>query len=134
MFKLIKILNSGANVPEPIKAEKIEIEEYGVGTPVVIEGGKIAPAGTTTPPTHITLAKAKEGSTAAIIAEITSDMIFETYINADPASVKAGSKLTLGLNSSSHPVCVTATTQSGVATVVSTLGAKRSGDKITVKF
>ena len=134
MFKLIKILNSGANVPEPIKAEKIELEEYAIGTPVIISGGKIAPAGATTTPTHITLGKAKQGENRAAVAIITPDMIFETYINADPASLKAGEKVTLGLNSDSHPVCVTATTTSGVATVVDTLGAKKSGDKIIVKF
>ena len=134
MFKLIKILNSGANVPEPIKAEKIELEEYAIGTPIIISGGKIAPAGATTVPTHITIGKAIKGENHATVAMISPDMIFETYINQDPASLKVGEKVTLGLNSSSHPVCVTATTASGVATVINTLGAKRSGDKIIVKF
>lgn len=134
MFKLIKILNSGANVPEPMKAEKIELEEYAIGTPVIISGGKIAPAGATTVPTHITLGKANKGEAHATVAGISPDMIFETYINQDPTSIQAGAKVTLGLNSSSHPVCVTATTTSGVATVIDTLGAKRSGDKVIVKF
>ena len=134
MFKLIKILNSGANVPEPIKAEKIELEEYAVGTPVIISGGKIAPASATTTPTHITLGKAKQGETRIPVAIISPDMLFETYINADPTGIKAGAKVTLGLNADSHPVCVTATTASGVATVVGTLGAKKQGDKIIVKF
>ena len=134
MFKLIKILNSGANVPEPIKLAKIELEEYPDGTPLTVSDGKITPFGATETPTHITLGNASAGNNFAYCAAISGDMIFETEISADPTAVTAGTKVTLGLNASSLPVSVTATAASGVATVIDTLGAKKAGDKVLVKF
>ena len=134
MFKLIKIQNAGRNVPEIEKLQKLSSSTIKAGEALFIEDGFAKACPVTTVPTHIAFADAAYGTNDVICYPISGDMLFETTINASPSGVYVGSKVTLGKDSGSSSVCVTATTTSGVATVVDLMKATAVGDKITVKF
>lgn len=124
MFNLTKILNGRTNVPEP--------EFYVAGGTVtdgmalVLAGGKVTACGATVKPTHIAMANKASGEKVPCYA-VSAEMMFEVACTAVPAA--EGDKVTLA-----DGVKVTATTQSGVATVVSKNGATKAGDKVIVKF
>lgn len=134
MFKLIKIQNSGVNVPEPQNLEKNESLTVKSGDALVIENGVAVPCSPTAAPTHIALASAKSGDTKLVAYAINENMLFETTVNADPTALTVGQKVTLGKDADDSASCVTATVSSGVATIVDLMGATNPGDKITVKF
>lgn len=133
MFKLIKILNSGANTPEPVilpKAESAIVQ----GELLVLSGGKLTKAGASTRPTHIALSAAKAADAEAVCAEICVDMIFECPVAAGtPSTLAAGTKVCIEI-ADGTTVGVNTTTASGVATVYNTMSAAAIGDKILVKF
>lgn len=130
MFRLIKILNSGVNVPETVKLKKSATLDVKMGSAIVIVDGIVTLATPNAKPTHIALSDAGNGTTSIPCYPVFENMLFETTVNADPSALQVGSKVTISANSE----CVTSTTSSGVATVVELLGAKAAGDRITVKF
>lgn len=133
MFKLIKILNSGANTPEPIILAKADAT-VAQGELLVQSGGKLTKASATTAPTHIALARAEAADAEAVCATITPDMIFECPVMAGtPSALVVGTKVCLEITGDTT-VGVNTTTASGVATVYNTLSASALGDKILVKF
>lgn len=134
MFKLIKIQNSGVNVPEPQYLEKNESFKIKAGDALVIENGLAAACPVTVAPTYIAMASSKDGDAKIAAFAVNENMLFETTVNADPTSLTVGQKVTLGKDSDNATTQVTATTTSGVATVVDLMSAAKSGDKITVKF
>lgn len=125
MFIVKKILGARINVPEP--------EKHIAGTAITqdmaltLTGGKLVAA--TGTPTHIALGAAKADEEVACYAVLPA-MHFEVPVNAAPTSLKEGDKVTIAEGS----LGVTATTQSGVATIVDLNGAKAAGDLIMVKF
>lgn len=134
MFKLVKIISSGTNVPDPIRLNTTAGVEYRTGCALVLTSGALTNAGPTTKPTHIALesAKADEKSTLLCYA-ITPGMIFEAPVAGNPGSIKPGFKVNMGTDGAfAYAVGVSQT--NGVVTVVNTSGAKRVGDKVLATF
>lgn len=134
MFKLIKILNSGTNVPEPCRLPKTQSLKIKIGMPLIITDGKLAACSATDKPTHIALANATASESYAICYEISKDMYFETVSTAVPSALILGKAYTLAADSDGFMYGITATANSGVATVVDICNAKNAGDTVTVKF
>lgn len=125
MFIVKKILGARINVPEPEK--HIAGTAITQGMALTLTGGKLVAA--TGTPTHIALGAAKADEEVACYAVLPA-MHFEVPVTAAPTSLKEGDKVTIAEGS----LGVTATTQSGVATIVDLNGAKALGDLIMVKF
>ena len=125
MFNVKKILGARINVPEPEK--HIAGTAITQGMALTLTGGKLVAA--TGTPTHIALGAAKADEEVACYAVLPA-MHFEVPVTAAPTSLKEGDKVTIAEGS----LGVTATTQSGIATIVDLNGAKAAGDLIMVKF
>lgn len=125
MFDVKKILGARTNVPEPEK--HIAGTAITQGMALTLTGGKLVAA--TGTPTHIAIGAAKADEEVACYAVLPA-MHFEVPVTAAPTSLKEGDKVTIAEGS----LGVTATTQSGVATIVDLNGAKAAGDLIMVKF
>ena len=134
MFKLIKILNSGRNVPEPEKLNKFSNISVKAGEALILDDGEVAPCPSSVTPSYIAFADADESAETVVCYPVSKDMIFETTVNANPSALLVGYKVTIGQDDDGCSVCVTSTTTSGVATIVSLDGATQAGDKVTVKF
>ena len=133
MFKLIKIQNSGVNVPEPTTLSKGN-RAVCRGELLILSGGKVASPTTTTLPTHIALGEASADENTVTCAQICPQMLFECPVKeGTPSTLVVGSKVCLALENGSA-VGVSTTTTSGVATVYDTLGAEEPGDKILITF
>ena len=134
MFRLIKIVNSGVNVPEIFKIPKSTSLKVKVGTALTVSGGYAAMCTSTATPTHIAAENAGADKDTVFCYAVNGNMLFETTVSAKPTSLALGDKVTLGSDADSCTVNVTATTTSGVATIVDLMGAANAGDKVTVKF
>lgn len=130
MFKLIKIENGRQNVPEPDYLDVKSAEAVTIGEALVLSSGKLTKA--TGTPQFIAMGEVSANDTDRNIAvcRVESNQIFEAPITAAPTSLNVGDKVTLA----DTGLGVTATTQSGVATIVSLNGAAVAGDKILVRF
>ena len=133
MFKLIKIMNSGVNVPEPqilCKGERVIVR----GEALVLSQGKVIPCATTTLPTYVALSDAKAEDDTIACAMISPNMVFECPVTeGTPATLTSGTKICL-TQQNGQTLGVNTTTASGVATVYDTLGASNIGDKILITF
>lgn len=134
MFRLIKIVNSGVNVPEIIKLPKPASLNVKAGTALTLSGGYVAMCTSTAAPTYIAAENADSSKDSVFCYAVNGNMLFETTFSAKPTSLAIGDKVTLGSDSNSCTVNVTATTTSGVATIVDLMNAANVGDKVTVKF
>lgn len=134
MFKLIKIQNSGVNVPEPQKFYKPSALKLKAGDALIIDNGGVTSCPATTTPTHISFSVGKYNELEVLAYEINENMIFETTVSGDPSSLMVGDKVTIGKDVDNSSANVTSTTASGVATIVDLMNASKSGDKINVKF
>ena len=134
MFKLIKIINSGVNVPEPVRMPKASGVTVKRGTLLTLSQGVVNNCTATTAPRYVALADAAATDTHSVCAEISESMRFDAPVTADPASLTVGAKVTLATDTDGAAYGVTATTASGVATVVDLCAATAAGDMITVKF
>lgn len=102
---------------------------YNVGDVAVLTNGAITKASGTTKPTYVLAYKGTVASGDIVaVNPIYKDMEFETKLSATGA-LKAGDKVTISSTSDS----VTATTTSGVATIVELTGTA-SGSTVIVKF
>ena len=133
MFKLIKILNSGVNVPEPVSVKKSPDTLIKLGSALVVEDGSARYAAATEKPTHISLCEAGIGKDSLAAYEVFSNMLFEAPVFANPTGITVGSKLTLHVDDEAA-IGLTSVTAGGVATVVDCSEALLEGDEITVKF
>ena len=131
MFKLIKILNSGVNVPEgaSVYAGEVKIKS---GALYTLEGG-LSSCSEGDTPTHVALSHGTDRKGMAYVYEIYPNMLFEAEFIGDPATLKAGDGLGIYSDTDGCAVSVKPSA-SGIATVVDTAGAKVSGDRITLKF
>ena len=133
MFKLTKILNSGVNVAQPERFKASAQLNCAIGTLAVLKNGEVANAQATEKP-ELVIAQSKAGSDGTVLCErIFPDMIFECPISAQAYSLKVGDAVTLDVKDGAS-VGVTATTASGVVTVVDLNGAKNAGDTIFVRI
>lgn len=107
--------------------------EYHPGTGIVLgealsmTAGALAKCAATTRPDYIAVGPAKEGIVPAI--KVQDYMIFEVPLSADGTALKVGNKVTIGADAQT----VTATTASGVATIVAIEGTA-VGDIVKVRF
>ena len=134
MFKLIKILNSGVNVPEPCRIPKATGTAFKAGSAVMLADGAAISCTATQAPEFITMAAAASTEDSVLCYKVFPDMIFEAPITAAPSALSVGESVTLGIDGDGEASAVTATVTSGVAYIYSLDGASTAGDKVTVKF
>ena len=133
MFNLVKIENGRMNVPEPEYFNAVSGTEIQVGQALTLDGGvlKVLAAGTTKPEFislgHVSASAAKR---EIPVARVNDEQVYEVPVSAAPTALKVGDKVTL----TTDGLEVTATTTSGVATIVNLKGAAAAGDKLLVKF
>ena len=133
MFDLKKIENGRMNVPEPEYFMAKASTEIQIGQAVALTGGVLAPvtAGTTKPEfISLGYVSASAEKREVPVARVNDEQVYEVAVSASPSSLQVGSKVTL----TTDGLEVTATTASGVATIVNLKGASAEGDKVLVKF
>ena len=127
MFYLQKIVGGRINVGEPeIQVAGAEITH---GQALKLSGGKLVACTGAEAPTYIAHGAGKDGDNVAVYA-VSEGMVFEVPCSADPTALKPGDKVTIGADG----LTVTATTEGGVATIISTNNAEKADDTIVVKF
>ena len=135
MFKLVKILNSGSNVAEPIRVKAGIGRTYTPGAAGRITGVKNMPAencsGATTPD-FIFGEEAKARSGKQIKAyPVSRHMIFLTSFSETPTDILDGDHVTFSANGDS----ITADKDSGGCVEIYDMnGATREGDSVYVRF
>ena len=102
-------------------------EEAAVGEALTLTAGALTKCAADAKPDYIAVGPAKEGAVPVI--KVQDYMTFETTLAADGAALKIGNAVTL----SGDALEVTATTASGVATIVAMAGTA-VGDTVTVRF
>lgn len=127
MFYLTKIENGRMNVPEP--------EYFTAGTTAIKEGGTLALTNgklvlNTSAPTFIALADAAANAENVPVCRIEKNQVYSVPCSTSPSAFVPGGKLALA----SDGLQVAAASDSGVVTIVQTLGAKAIGDHILVRF
>ena len=126
MFSFYKMNNVGINAPAIDMLNANPEVTYKVGDALVLTNGLAAKASGTTAPTHVAAGVASDGKIAAY--KVQPNMEFKTTFSADASAVSVGNKVTIGADSET----VTATTASGVATIVEKLGTGASGTEVIV--
>lgn len=128
MFKYRKSSNVG-NVPEILQVDATAAEAFVVGEALTITSGKVTKASGTTAPKYISAEKktAASGDKLSVYL-VEKNQEYETDLTA-AGTLVVGTKVTI----SSDGLGVTATTTSGVATVVEAEGAT-VGSKVLVRF
>ena len=132
MFKLLKIENARMNVPEPEFLDAKAGEEIAIGEALVLSGGVLTKCGATTRPAYIAMGVKPAGDVnrALPVCRVESNQVWEAPISAAPGELKVGDKITIAADA----LQVTATTASGVASIVSLNGAAAEGDAVIVRF
>lgn len=128
MFKIFK--EDKANTPI-IKELPSSEGTFEVGDVCTLTAGKITKATGATKPQYVVCEKGTKvvGDTIAV-NPIYPDMEFLTTFSAAGTAIVPGNKVTIGADSKT----VTATTSSGVATVLEKLGDGAIGTEVIVKF
>lgn len=104
-----------------------------IGLALVLTSGKLAKASGTTKPTYICMAEypaAVAAGTLIPVIEVLPDMIFEVKNQASLNGVNVGQAVTIH----SDGLQITATTSSGVATIVDKVAGTGTGNPTLVKF
>lgn len=104
-----------------------------IGLALVLSSGKLAKASGTTKPTYICMAEYPAAVTAGTLLPVVAvqpDVIWETTNQASLNGVNVGQAVTIH----SDGLQVTATTSSGVATIVEKTAGTGTGNKTLVKF
>ena len=132
MFYLTKIENGRMNVPEPEYLEAKASEAIVYGEALVLASGFVTKCGATVAPQFISMGSVSATDTNRKIAvcRVEKNQVYEVPCSAAPTALKVGDKVTLGTDG----LTVTATTASGVVTVVSLNGATVANDKIIVRI
>lgn len=132
MFRLMKIENARINVPEPEYLDVTAAEAVSEGEALVLSSGKLTKCGATAAPEFIAMASLSADATKRTIAvcRVEKNQVYEVPVTAAPTSLKVGDKVTLNTDG----LQVTATTTSGVVTIVDLNGATAAGDKVVVRI
>ena len=104
-----------------------------IGLALVLSSGKLAKASGTTKPTHICMCEkpaAVAAGTLIPVIEVQPDIIFECVNQASLSGVTVGQAVTIH----SDGLQVTATTGSGVATIVAKTAGSGTGNPTLVHF
>ena len=118
MFKLIKITNSVANVPELETLPKSASLKIRPGEAVVMSNGKLGRCGMYDIPQFLALSDGTGGETKVTVCRITPDMVFEAdYVGE--IDLEYGLRLTIAADENgSSSVLSNPDNDAGVATVV----------------
>ena len=102
-----------------------------VGDALTVASGNAAKATGTTVPTHVSVTEKVVDTAGELIGavRIEDDMTFETALSATATGIKVGAKHTIDTTGA----LITATTEGGVAEVVSFMGTA-AGDPVIVRF
>ena len=132
MFRLMKIENARINVPEPEYLDVTAAEAVSEGEALVLASGKLTKCGATVAPEFIAMASLSADATKRTIAvcRVEKNQVYEVPVTAAPTSLNVGDKVTLNTDG----LQVTATTTSGVVTIVDLNGATAAGDKVVVRI
>ena len=135
MFKLIKILNSGVGVPEPLRISKASDAEISIGDALTLSDGYAVHCSSTASPIFVAAAPASaEKDTDVLVYPVFDNMLFDAPVSASPESLAVGDKVTLYVGESGAATGITDSKSGGVATIVDLQGAQNAGDIITVRF
>ena len=136
MFKLVKIVNSGTNVPEPENFPCNGTIEAPVGSALTLDntGNFLYTGEVFEKPFCILAEDLKKGAASALCYRITPDMVFEVPVYGDPLALHNGAGVSLHYESTLGLCGVSDSTETRIATVYDTNGAKNPGDKILVYF
>lgn len=130
MFSLLK--KDNATIPV-IKEFPVAAATYGIGDACALNGstGRMTKVTGTSAPTHICASKGVANADDVLaFTPVFEDCEYVTTFAADGSALKVGAKVTIHTDSAQ----VTATTSSGVATIVEKLGSGAEGTKVVVKF
>lgn len=132
MFNLVRIENARMNVPEPLFYDVTADEAVSAGEALVLSSGKLTKCGATAKPAFIAIGccTASQSARKIAVCRVEADQIWEVPCNAAPTALVPGSLVTLHTDGAQ----VTATTTSGVVTVVDTQGASAAGDRLLVRI
>ena len=136
MFKLVKIVNSGTNVPEPEIFPCDITTEAPVGSALTLDHSSnfLYTGEIFEQPFCILAEDLKKGTVSALCYRITPDMVFEAPVYGNPLSLHNGAGVSLHYESKLGICGVSDSTETRIATVYDTNGAKNPGDKILVYF
>lgn len=124
---VIKKQDLGLSVPIeylPLTAE----ETVSRGEALVLASGKLTKCGATASPAYVAVGPADDAGNVPVV-KVHGYLVFATAHSADGAALNVGDAVTLDATG----LLVTATTASGVATIVSMEGTA-VGDTVTVRF
>ncbi len=132
MFKLLKIENARMNVPEPEYLQVADSESIEIGEALVLANGKVTKCGATVAPTFIAMGSITADSTnrSVAVCRVEKNQVYEVPVTVAPTALQVGDKVTLHTDG----LQVTATTTSGVITIVDLNGATAVGDKLVVRI
>ena len=132
MFEFLRMNNSAVVAPAIKQLQAANNVAYAVGDALVLAAGVLSKATGATKPTHIAAQKYPSTASAGKIAvyPINSDMEFKTKFAADGTAIVAGNLVTIHTDAAQ----ITATTTSGVATVLEKIGTGAIGTEAIVKF
>lgn len=132
MFSFVKSL-SGENFQTPIILPTTASETYTEGEGLVVTNGTLTKVGVTAAPTYLA-AKAyvapSSGQLDLPVYHVLPHHVYKTTFAADATSTAEGVKVTIHTDGAQ----ITATTSSGVATIVEKLGTGASGTEALVRF
>lgn len=132
MFRLLKIENARINVPEPEYLEVTASEAVEMGEALVLSSGKLTKCGATVAPQFIAMGSvaADAAKRTLAVCRVEKNQVYEVPVTAAPTSLNVGDKVTIHTDG----LQVTATTTSGVVTIVDINGAAVAGDKVVVRI
>ena len=135
MFKLVKILNTGAAYAEPITIKAGKSENYKIGSLLILGDNEVSGASALTKPSHVCGTEKPAGKEGKVtLYPIYPNMVFEAKLTEDPSSLGVGSNLTIYVNDEGYATALATASDNGPATVLEMAGASRVGDTVRVIF
>lgn len=133
MYKLIKITNSGCNVPEPVRFTLAHGASCERGMPFFVDDGILLPvsSSTTRLPTHVAILPV--AGKEVLCYEVTPHMIFSVKTSAPVEFMNVGAEYLLSDNGETITATKVTGNQRG-AVLISKNGAKEMGDEVLVAF
>ena len=135
MFKPVKIISSGANVPEPeyFCCDASLVAPAGVALISTPEDG-ILMNGEGLKPFAILAKETKHGESEALCYRVTPSIVFETILHGNPKNLYSGARVKIYVDSDEFLCGVTDEFEDGLATIYDLCDATKSGDKVLVYF
>ena len=134
MFKLVKILYSATNQPEPIRIPATEGETYKKGQPMKIVSGRLTKITSAEKPVYMTMETkiACSEDDTVLCYLITPNMIFETYTYTSRVAELINSQF--GLVGSPDNWDGVGESSGTSATYYDVCGAKGMRDRVLIRF